>query len=239
MNHEHQYRFGSADSAVPIGVTENRTHAERRRGNSASCHEAEPFLILPIRTTPPSGPREGATEGEDRDRREFLILPHSSTTGRPLRRLPQGGRLRRTGACRPAGTRRRGGRPRRHVANRQVPWRLSPPAAGGNAGQGELLPHQIRNGPFLMRDHPLPSGCGFILRIDERREGGDGAPRAPRPPDPPRPPARPPEPPPPRAPRPPDPPRRGSTVREDKEFRRILIFPPASEPAEGRERPDS
>jgi len=151
----------------------------------------------------------------------------------------RGGRLRRTGACRPAGTRRRGGRPRRHVANRQVPWRLSPPAAGGNAGQGELLPHQIRNGPFLMRDHPLPSGCGFILRIDERREGGDGAPRAPRPPDPPRPPARPPEPPPPRAPRPPDPPRRGSTVREDKEFRRILIFPPASEPAEGRERPDS
>ena len=35
------------------------------------------------------------------------------------------------------------------------------------------------------------------------------------------------------------PPRRGSTVREDKEFRRILIFPPAIEPAEGRARPDS
>ena len=48
-----------------------------------------------------------------------------------------------------------------------------------------------------------------------------------------------------RSPRPPDPPppweprRRGSTVREDKEFRRILIFPPATEPANGRTRPDS
>jgi len=30
-----------------------------------------------------------------------------------------------------------------------------------------------------------------------------------------------------------------TTVREDKEFRRILIFPPAIEPAEGRARPDS
>jgi len=30
-----------------------------------------------------------------------------------------------------------------------------------------------------------------------------------------------------------------TTVREDKEFRRILIFPPASEPAKGRARPDS
>ena len=162
-----------------------------------------------------------------------------------VRRGGRSGGSRRGGGC---GGRARAGRPALAAGGGgpggmsrigKSPWRLSPPAAGGNAGQGELLPHQIRNGPFLMRDHPLPSGCGFILRIDERREGGDGAPRAPRPPDPPRPPARPPEPPRPPAPRPPDPPRRGSTVREDKEFRRILIFPPASEPAEGRERPDS
>jgi len=32
---------------------------------------------------------------------------------------------------------------------------------------------------------------------------------------------------------------RGSTAREDKEFRRFLIVPPASEPADGRMRPDS
>ena len=48
-----------------------------------------------------------------------------------------------------------------------------------------------------------------------------------------------------RSPQPPDPPppweprRRGSTVREDKECRRFLIFPPATEPADGRARPDS
>ena len=34
-------------------------------------------------------------------------------------------------------------------------------------------------------------------------------------------------------------PRRGSAAREDKESRRILIFPPAGEPAKGCERPDS
>ena len=39
-----------------------------------------------------------------------------------------------------------------------------------------------------------------------------------------------------RAPRPP---RRGSTAREDKRSRRILVFPPASEPADGRGRGDS
>ena len=50
-----------------------------------------------------------------------------------------------------------------------------------------------------LQDHPPPSGCAFSLRIDERREGGHGAPR---------------------------PLRRGSIAREDKEFRRILIFPP-------------
>jgi len=38
---------------------------------------------------------------------------------------------------------------------------------------------------------------------------------------------------------PPEPPRRGITVREDKGFPRILIFPPATEPADGRARPDS
>ncbi len=37
-----------------------------------------------------------------------------------------------------------------------------------------------------------------------------------------------------RPPEPWEPPRRGSTVRENKDFRRILIFPPASEPADGR-----
>ena len=31
----------------------------------------------------------------------------------------------------------------------------------------------------------------------------------------------------------------GSTAREDNEFRQILIFPPATEPAEGRTRRDS
>jgi len=31
------------------------------------------------------------------------------------------------------------------------------------------------------RDHPLPSGCAFSLRIDEPREGGHGAPHAPDP----------------------------------------------------------
>jgi len=36
-----------------------------------------------------------------------------------------------------------------------------------------------------------------------------------------------------------EPPRPGSGVREDKESRRILIFPPASEPANGLTRPDS
>ena len=62
------------------------------------------------------------------------------------------------------------------------------------------------------------AGCAFSLRIDERQR----AEMARRPPASPR-------------------SRRGggSTVREDKEFRRILIFPPAREPAEGRRRPDS
>jgi hypothetical protein len=32
---------------------------------------------------------------------------------------------------------------------------------------------------FAGHDHPLPSGSAFNLRIDERREGGDGAPRPP------------------------------------------------------------
>ena len=77
---------------------------------------------------------------------------------------------------------------------------------------------------FGRHDHPLPSGCALSLRIDERREGGHGAPPAPQPREP-------------REPR--EPPRRGSTVREDKEFRRILIFPPATEPRNGRARPDS
>jgi len=63
-----------------------------------------------------------------------------------------------------------------------------------------------------------PSGRAFGLRIDERREGGHRVPRAPGPSEP---------------------PRRDSTAREDKEFRRILIFTPATEPAGGRSRPDS
>ena len=81
---------------------------------------------------------------------------------------------------------------------------------------------RTRNRP---RDHPLPSGCAFSLRIDERREGGHGAPHAPGQP--------------PWKPAPWEPPRRGSPVREDKKSRRILIFPPATEPADGRTRPDS
>ena len=80
-------------------------------------------------------------------------------------------------------------------------------------------------------DHPLPSGCALGLRIDERREGGDGAPRTPQPWQ--------------------SPgrsgcraagvraPRRGSAVREDKESRPIFFFPPATEPADGRRRRDS
>ena len=64
-------------------------------------------------------------------------------------------------------------------------------------------------------DHPLPSACAFSLRIDEPRKGGHGAPRAPRPPPPWEP-----QPwePPPWEPQPWEPPRRGSTVREDREF---------------------
>jgi len=68
---------------------------------------------------------------------------------------------------------------------------------------------------FDLHDHPLPSGCAFSLRIDEGREGGHGAPGTPEPrtsraarglraPGP---------------PGTPEPPRRGTTVREDKEFR--------------------
>ena len=74
--------------------------------------------------------------------------------------------------------------------------------------EGDELPGPAKGS----HDHPLPSGSACSLRIDERREGGDGAPPAPRPP------------------------RRGSTVRE---FRRILSSPPATEPANGRWRPDS
>jgi len=70
----------------------------------------------------------------------------------------------------------------------------------------------LDRGHIAGHGHPLPSGCAFSLRIDERREGGHGAPR---------------------------PPRRGSTAREDKESGRILVFPPAAEPANGRARPDS
>ena len=81
--------------------------------------------------------------------------------------------------------------------------------------EGDELPGPAKGS----HDHPLPSGSACSLRIDERREGGDGAPPAPRPPR--------------------HPPPRGITVREDKEFRRILIFPPATEPANGRWRPDS
>jgi len=91
---------------------------------------------------------------------------------------------------------------------------------GAAYSSGGLLPAsrpRVRN-ELLLRDHPLPSGCALGLRIDERREGGDGAPQ----------PWRPREPPP-----------RGSPVREDKESGRILIFPPAAEPANGRARPDS
>ena len=77
---------------------------------------------------------------------------------------------------------------------------------------GGVVRGEIGSGPH---DHPLPSGSACGLRIDERREDGRGARHVPRPP------------------------RRGSTVREDKKSRRILIFPPASQPADGCERPDS
>ncbi len=70
--------------------------------------------------------------------------------------------------------------------------------------EGDELPGPAKGS----HDHPLPSGSACSLRIDERREGGDGAPPAPRPP------------------------RRGSTVREDKGFRRILIFPPGNRACE-------
>ena len=83
---------------------------------------------------------------------------------------------------------------------------------------GSRPPLRRRAECFSRRDHPLPSGCPLGLRIDERREGGHGA-AQPWPPG--------------------EPPRRGSAVREDKEFRRILVFPTASEPANGRARPDS
>ena len=45
-----------------------------------------------------------------------------------------------------------------------------------NKRQGAVTRRALRRPRFLRHDHPFSSACACGLRIDERREGGDGAP---------------------------------------------------------------
>ena len=149
--------------------------------------------------------------------------PRRSGGGEPRMALPPGAAQ---PAALPAGSHPR--RRRRPCGEGRVPNLLivpgRPRARGCRGGEGRRVPEGrtafppcIFSGRRLLARAPRRALQAPWLR--RRRSGGRGLVFREGPPT--------------------RPPRRGSTVREDKEFRRILIFPPAIEPAEGRARPDS